>query len=533
MRLIYWAAPVLAVFSLDFDIRRGTKNTLSKRDNYTTDFDLDDGNVYYVTKLQVGSNKEEVEVIISTLRADTWVHSSDCSVITDDYYDIEYKLTLGPKSTGAIPDYPKDLTRLVNYYSTKTRVAGTETRTIIYRSYDDVSACTRHGTFNTASSDSFNRLSFVGFYSIFAYQDSGYGVWVSDDVSVGGHSMKNLTFGVTTNSSLPYGALGLGLMNASSFSRDVYVENYMPFPMRLKHDGVIKKTAYSLSVGGSTSSKGSVLFGAVDHSKYEGQLQKVKMVAREHPYVVDPNYDKGLRQPNIVLSSIEGDGLMIKERIGVSIASDVTANYLPTAHVERIGKFLDGEETFDGLWKVSCDHLESRENLTFGFSGIKINVPIKDLIIPSTSQKDCFLHMYPQEGQVYLGDSFLRNAYAVFDLENEEIALAQAAHGVREPDIEEIVEDIPRAINADEFNETEIVNSMVWISDRPGYTVQGGLGSSTTSVSTSSGEDTPESTITSATESVSSSSSSSNVAPVGTLGSVVTLLSILCAIMLH
>ncbi|QEL58037.1 hypothetical protein CJJ09_000068 [Candidozyma auris] len=100
MRLIYWAAPVLAVFSLDFDIRRGTKNTLSKRDNYTTDFDLDDGNVYYVTKLQVGSNKEEVEVIISTLRADTWVHSSDCSVITDDYYDIEYKLTLGPKSTG-------------------------------------------------------------------------------------------------------------------------------------------------------------------------------------------------------------------------------------------------------------------------------------------------------------------------------------------------------------------------------------------------------------------------------------------------
>lgn len=141
--------------------------------------------------------------------------------------------------------------------------------------------------------------------------------------------------------------------------------------------------------------------------------------------------------------------------------------------------------------------------------------------------------MYPKESQLYLGDSFLRNAYAVFDLEKEEIALAQAAHGVREPDIEEIVEDIPRAINADEFNETEIVNSMVWISDRPGYTVQGGLGSSTTSVSTLSGEDTPESTITSATKSVSSLSSLSNVAPVGTLGSVVTLLSILCAIMLH
>lgn len=43
-------------------------------------------------------------------------------------------------------------------------------------------------------------------------------------------------------------------------------------------EGKISKKVYSLLLGPNNSSDGDLLFGEVDHSNYEGTLQRVKMV---------------------------------------------------------------------------------------------------------------------------------------------------------------------------------------------------------------------------------------------------------------
>jgi hypothetical protein len=102
---------------------------------------------------------------------------------------------------------------------------------------------------------------------------------------------------------------------------------------------------------------------------------------------------------------------------------------------------------------VPCSYADVNGYFEYAFgdeTGPVIRVPVSQAISPqwytNTEFQDesggCVLMFGPPSGgQIVLGDSFLRGAYAVFDLENRSIALAQAA--VNKTDTSSIV-TIPR-----------------------------------------------------------------------------------------
>lgn len=58
--------------------------------------------------------------------------------------------------------------------------------------------------------------------------------------------------------------MGIGIANG-----------YDNFPVLLQKQGLINKIAYSVYLNSSNSTTGTILFGAIDHAKYDGALSTV------------------------------------------------------------------------------------------------------------------------------------------------------------------------------------------------------------------------------------------------------------------
>jgi hypothetical protein len=131
---------------------------------------------------------------------------------------------------------------------------------------------------------------------------------------------------------------------------------------------------------------------------------------------------------------------------------------LPEPFVSAIYAYLGATLIFlnGGTAMVPCNLSTADAVFSFYFgggpNGPKINVPIADLIQPAMPLTDgtiysdtahtpaCALLVRPSAGYtVVLGDAFLRSAYIVYDLDNKQIAMAEAdLTSTAEPKIEEI-----------------------------------------------------------------------------------------------
>jgi len=131
---------------------------------------------------------------------------------------------------------------------------------------------------------------------------------------------------------------------------------------------------------------------------------------------------------------------------------------LPEPLVSAIYAYLGATfiPSLGGTAVVPCNISTADAVFSFYFGGgpdsLKISVPIADLIQPSlpltdgtiysdsTHSSACPLLIRPSAGYaVVLGDAFLRSAYVVYDLDNKQIAMAQAnLTSTAAPHIEEI-----------------------------------------------------------------------------------------------
>jgi hypothetical protein len=195
--------------------------------------------------------------------------------------------------------------------------------------------------------------------------------------------------------------------------------------------GVINRAAYSLYLNDDKSGKGEVLFGAIDTTKYSGDLVSLP---------VQPKWD-GLTNYTEFLVALTA--ISITDDSGTRLLTDSTFAYpalldsgtvsqdLPAGVADEI---LKGFGAIQGV--LPCDYRNSNASLTYTFGGDggpSINVPLSALIVDagnatlSDGRAECQILLTPENGNgVILGDSFLRSAYLVYDLENNEIAIAQA-----------------------------------------------------------------------------------------------------------
>ncbi|KAL8826856.1 MAG: hypothetical protein Q9170_007239 [Blastenia crenularia] len=234
------------------------------------------------------------------------------------------------------------------------------------------------------------------------------------------------------------GILGIGYSSAESMVINADEDPYDTVLERLKGDGYIETLAYSIWLDSFDSGTGSILFGAVDESKYQGPLKAAPIVRGP---ITDDVPRTAIQMTSLTLNDKSGSFPLSSDDTEVWATFDTGATfaYLPAgltkAIYENAGVILD--DTTGGVPTIPCNMSTADANFTFGFGGLggpQVSVPIKEFVVPPqgdfTFQDGtlaCEFGVSPSpDASALLGDTFLRSVYAVFDLENDRIALAQS-----------------------------------------------------------------------------------------------------------
>lgn len=248
--------------------------------------------------------------------------------------------------------------------------------------------------------------------------------------------------------------------------------------------GVIDHPTFSLYFNGLDSKNGSVLFGGVDSGKYYDTLATLPL--RTPPNVTDASASvyavslKGLAVSGVSLPAVANDSIAILD-------SGSTMSLIPDSAASAVGKkygvvtiSYQGASTPPFVDCAYSGEKGKNSAVKFSFEGKDIYVPIKEMVvnaIPDEVQrmiKDPSVQGVPsamrnwdsaclwgiasaeaygvKSSQFYLlGDTFLRSAYAVYDMSNKKIGLAQANLNSTQSNVIEIAKDattLPTAAGA-------------------------------------------------------------------------------------
>ncbi|KAL8843706.1 MAG: hypothetical protein Q9176_001914 [Flavoplaca citrina] len=236
------------------------------------------------------------------------------------------------------------------------------------------------------------------------------------------------------------GRIGLGF---EELEAGVVRKNQTGYPSivsELVANGFIETKAYSLWLGSTASLNGSILFGAVDSSKYKGSLIAVP-TALSLLAVEARERRQAVQMTSLTLNTDSGASALISPEtvLYAHLDSGSSTNWLPSSMAEAVysaaGVMRDAST--QNRPYVACNMSTAAATFTFGFGGPlgpQISVSMADLVYPFTNNitfgdgtPACYFDLEStQKPYAILGVSFLRSAYAVFDLENRQIALAQA-----------------------------------------------------------------------------------------------------------
>ncbi|GJC96729.1 aspartic proteinase [Colletotrichum higginsianum] len=391
----------------------------------SVDFSVD--NWQYVVNVSVGTPPQDMSLRLSILESASWVpnraHCAD-SLPYDDY-------------------------------------------TLTYASKAEKPSC-EYGAFDPIASSTYVNRDTASFSS-WDISDMVRGDWASDTLSIPGATLPNLTMGLVPSAENFVGVLGLGF----NVSRDLWSASTDPPTVleRLKKDGHIKSTAYSLWMDddnddddddGSPKS-GHLLLGAVDKSKFEGPLLRFPTwssqgrVSKYRERIFDTpiysvngnNSPLGAPQPlgqEVLLQNV--DAVVILARLEPQSVFSV----LPDALARDIWALAGA--TWNTDFYAGVIPCAAAGTLTgsigirlYGSQGPVLVVALADLVVPAdvwayalrspdarSTQEYC---MFAIQSEVstssyslhWLGGAVFRQSYMVFDLANEEVAVAQVSLG--------------------------------------------------------------------------------------------------------
>lgn len=282
---------------------------------------------------------------------------------------------------------------------------------------------------------------------------------MSDVLAIGGMTVSNLTMGLVNDTSTYIGVLGIGYNDTT----------YDNLPNRLQEQGLINSTAYSIWVDDATASSGNLLFGAIDTTKFEGNLTRLRSAYSYYNMMVQVVGINGSTSdsggPVAITDSSADESEPSTSSTGTSSDTSYlftgifsppdTVSVLPSDIASQIwqmaGAYYDDNL---GLAVISClaaSDITTNFTLQLGAQGAKgpvISAYMSDLVIPSdefnlsshsyyslyadTDNNACLFGVQNGSSTSYsgassdysLGSTLLRRTYTVFDLVNNEAAVA-------------------------------------------------------------------------------------------------------------
>ena len=129
-----------------------------------------------------------------------------------------------------------------------------------------------NGDFNPSDSSTYNILEKNGFNITYGIGTDA-GNWVSDSVSVAGSTtLKNVTLAVALEGDDNTGIMGIGYPTDETIPNPDGNGTYPTVTDHMVSQGLINRPAYSLFLNNLNESDGSICFGCVDSTKYNGEL---------------------------------------------------------------------------------------------------------------------------------------------------------------------------------------------------------------------------------------------------------------------
>jgi hypothetical protein len=296
------------------------------------------------------------------------------------------------------------------------------------------------------------------------------GSYFTDSVTIGNATIENQILALAVESVRPAGIMGLGFSENVAASRP-----YPPLVDTMKDQGIINSRAFSLYLDDLSTSSGTVLFGGIDTQKYIGDLVFLDLL---------PDFQsEDVRSYNVAIDGITltrpGSANNISVGAGDALLdSGATVCLLPDDFAQDMFEAFDVvsfPNTIPGIRFISCDWAgEDGEDydLHFQFGNKTVVVPANEMVINAwpddqdvfdaaltTRERrqidgdicmfgiDSILDYGIDDGTtMLLGDTFLRSAYVVYDLDNQQLAIAQANINESGSNIVEIPESttIPR-----------------------------------------------------------------------------------------
>lgn len=288
-----------------------------------------------------------------------------------------------------------------------------------------------YGTYNKGKSTSYQKIK-DGF--AIGYGDKSYaiGEYGYDDMSVGGVNLKHVEFAVATNQTAGRGLVGIGFEQNESSNYGSKAFTYPNFPSTLKAQGVIKKNSYSLYLNSIDADTGSVLFGAIDEAKYEGDLKTLDLInindegeKTEEPVAFFVSLDSISNNNNVVTTKSQP----------ALLDSGTTLIYAPTDVWNKIVNTYGTYYKEIGGSVIDCNAQE--DDFEFAFGDKTIKVPFSDTLFKLTQndgsplsiggKEQCLVGFMNSGSEYYiLGDGFLRSAYIFYDLDDKQVSIGQA-----------------------------------------------------------------------------------------------------------
>lgn len=234
---------------------------------------------------------------------------------------------------------------------------------------------------------------------------------------------------------------------------------YPNIPQAMASQGLIQSPAYSLWLDDLNSATGSILFGGVDTAKYIGSLATLPIIKEQGVYV-----EMIVAMTGISLSANGANTTITSKAYPVLLDSGSTLSYLPMSVASKLYSTLGVE--FDQQYAApfcQCSLANMSATIDFNFGGKIISVPMSEMVLSSdgttvqssTGQTlDCIFGIFAQSSQggsgtaYTLGDTFIRSAYIVYDLANNEISLATTNFQATTSNIMEIGKGVNSVPNA-------------------------------------------------------------------------------------
>ncbi|KAF2427117.1 acid protease [Tothia fuscella] len=300
--------------------------------------------------------------------------------------------------------------------------------------------CESSGTYNANASKTYT---YVNSDFQIQYADNSYAIgdYGKDNLDLGGTTITGVQFGIGYNSTSSQGILGVGYAANEAYV-SVSGQTYRNVPQLLVSQGKISTPAYSLWLNDLDANTGSILFGGVDTEKYHGELSTLPIIKEGGTY----------REFVIGLSSLTAGGQSVFNNapIPVLLDSGSSLSYLPNNYAQSVFSIFRAKfDDQSGAAVVSCDLLTSSATVDFSFSGVIIKVPMNELVLIDgylRGRPVCILGISAAgDSTSVLGDTFLRSAYVVYDLNNNEISIAPTNFNSTSNSVKEISNKVPGA----------------------------------------------------------------------------------------